>query len=66
MILWMLVFVVVVIAAGIGVGMLCTNLRDRHSRLLLGISDSTSGELSVLRARLAARSVADTEPTERH
>jgi len=36
MIPWMLVFVVVMIAAGIGVGMLCTILRVRHPRLLLG------------------------------
>ena len=61
MILWILAFVVVGIAGGIGVGMIFTSLRARHSRILLGIPDSADGDLGALKARLAARSVADTE-----
>ena len=61
MIFWIVVFVIAVIAAGIGFAVMCTRLRDRHIRLMLGISDAIEGDLGVLQARLAAQSVADTE-----
>ena len=61
MILWIVVFVIAGTAAGIGFSVMCTRLRDRHIRLMLGISDGFNGDLGQLQARLAAQSVANTE-----
>ena len=61
MILWIVGYVIVGIAAGIGFGALCVRLRDRHVRLMLGIPEGATGDLGALQARLAARAVVDTE-----
>ena len=61
MILWIVVVVIAGIAASIGLSVACIKLRDRHIRLTLGIPDSVTGDTGELRARLAAKAVADTE-----
>jgi hypothetical protein len=61
MILWIVVFVIAGIVAGVGFGVMCGRLRDRHMRLTLGIAEGVNGDLPKLQARLAAQSVADTE-----
>src|SRR5260221_8396768 len=61
MIVWIAVFLIAGTVAGIAFGVMCTRLHNRHIRLTLGISDGMNGELGQLQARLAARSVADTE-----
>jgi hypothetical protein len=61
MFVWVVVFLIAVIAAGIGFGVMCAKFRDRHVRLTMGISDAVNGQLDDLQARRAAQSVADTE-----
>jgi len=61
MFVWVVVFLVAVIAAAIVFGVMCGNFRDRHVRLSMGISDAVSGPLGDLQAKRAAQSVADTE-----
>jgi hypothetical protein len=61
MLAWVFVFLLAVIAAGVGFGVVCAKLRDRHIRLSMGISDAVNGQLGDLQARRAAQSVADTE-----
>jgi len=61
MFVWVVVFLVAVIAAAVVFGVMCDNFRDRHVRLSMGISDAVSGPLGDLQAKRAAQSVADTE-----
>jgi hypothetical protein len=61
MLVWVFVFLLAVIAAGVAFGVVCAKLRDRHIRLTMGISDAVNGQLGNLQARRAAQSVADTE-----
>jgi hypothetical protein len=58
---WIVLFLIAVIAAAIGFGMMCVRFRDRHVRLSMGISDAANGQLGDLQARRAAQSVADME-----
>ena len=61
MTLWIIAFVIGGVATSIGFGYAITWVRDRHIRLTLGIPDWANGDVSDLRAKLAAQSVADTE-----
>jgi hypothetical protein len=61
MTLWIVVFVVGGIAAGIGLGTVCIRVRDRHMRLLMGIPEQVSGDMDEVQARRAAQAVVDTE-----
>jgi hypothetical protein len=60
-VIWIVAFVIGGVAVSIGFGYAITWVRDRHIRLMLGIPDAVNGDVHVLRAKLAAQSVADTE-----
>ena len=61
MTIWMAIFVMAGITAGIGMGALCIKVRDRHIRLMLGIPADANGDLGELQAKLAAQAVVDSE-----